>query len=380
VPYHSPGALHIHSRYSDGTGEIDEIARAAAGAGLEWIGMTDHNTLDRSYRGLEGMRNGVAVLVGYEWTPVDPDGTQDGGDHMLVYGEAAALGDVSVDPRLPPAEAIVRSSGRGALTHLAHPDERRRPIRPDLRPLPWHDWSVRGFAGLELWNYMSEWTERLTRRNMVIHALLPNRRLCGPTDRLLAWWDRLNVPLGGSDGAATGDRFAGGSRLTVGVSGTDAHAHRVRFLSRNVTIFPYGDIFRGFTNYLLLRDPLPSEFEAAQGAILGAMRDGRLYFANRRLGDALGLEFELKAPDGSAAGPGEALAFSEGTAVCARSPRPATLRILRDGTEVARGRGRTLAAAADRPGSYRLEARRFGEAWAYTNPTALLPDGPARSD
>ncbi len=204
--------------------------------------------------------------------------------------------------------------------------------------------------------------------------------MVGPAQRAAGRerWPGPAAPPG--DGATTPRRFAGGPRLTVGVSGTDAHAHRVRFLGRNVTIFPYGEVFRAFTNYLLLPGPLPSEFEAAQGAILGAMRDGRLYFANRRLGDALGLEFELKASDGSAAGPGEALAFSEGTAACAWSPRPATLRILRDGVEVARGRGRTLAAPADRPGSYRLEVRRFGEAWAYTNPAALLPGGPARPD
>jgi len=37
-----PGILHIHSTRSDGRGTIDDIARAAAGAGLKFIVVTDH--------------------------------------------------------------------------------------------------------------------------------------------------------------------------------------------------------------------------------------------------------------------------------------------------------------------------------------------------
>src|SRR3954447_14120826 len=37
-----PGAIHIHSTRSDGRGTLDEIARAAAAAGLKFIVVTDH--------------------------------------------------------------------------------------------------------------------------------------------------------------------------------------------------------------------------------------------------------------------------------------------------------------------------------------------------
>jgi hypothetical protein len=36
------GAYHIHSARSDGTGTIDEIAAAAARAGLQFVILTDH--------------------------------------------------------------------------------------------------------------------------------------------------------------------------------------------------------------------------------------------------------------------------------------------------------------------------------------------------
>ena len=404
MTHHSPGALHIHSVFSDGTGTLEEIARDARRAGLEWIGMTDHNTLAPTYRGFEGIHGGVVVIVGYEWTPDD-------GDHMLVYGEAAALGTEPLDPTLAPAEAIGILGNRGALTHIAHPDERRGVAMPSLPPYPWHDWQVRGMRGIELWNFMSEWAERLTPRNRLLHALLPGTGLRGPSDRVLRWWDDLNRPVagapfpvahGGRVGAAEAPadspadwpadapadsradavpgpggsdepRFAGGARLTVGVSGTDAHAFRVRAFGRTWTIFPYLQVFRAFTNYLLLDEPLPADLEPARSAILRAIGEGRLYFANRRLGDALGLEFTAGDSGGRHVGSGGWLPWKSGGAqVRVASPLPASLRILRDGEEIARTHGRTLAADAPGPGSYRVEAWRFGEPWAFTNPIALL--------
>ncbi len=378
MTYHSPGALHIHSTFSDGSGELEEITRDARRAGLEWIGMTDHNTLAPAYRGFEGIHDGVVVVVGYEWTP-------ERGDHMLVYGEEAALGDAPLDPTLSPAEAIRILDARAALTHVAHPDERRGVAIPSLEPFPWRDWSVRGMGGIELWNYMSEWAERLTRRNRLLHVLLPGTGLQGPTERVLRWWDELNVPVppvaarrtsrrSRGSSATAPIRFAGGDRLTVGVSGTDAHAFKVPAFGRTITIFPYRQVFQTFTNYLRLAEPLPAEIAPARRMILSAIAEGRLYFANRRLGDARGLDLVAIAPDGRVAGPGEALPWCPGTELRASSPLRAALTLLRDGAVVARGRG-SVAVAAEGPGAYRLEARRFGEPWAYTNPVVLAPSG-----
>ena len=36
------GAYHVHSSRSDGTGTVDEIAAAAARAGLQFVIITDH--------------------------------------------------------------------------------------------------------------------------------------------------------------------------------------------------------------------------------------------------------------------------------------------------------------------------------------------------
>ena len=41
------GAVHIHSVYSDGTGKIEDIARAAYDSGVDFIMMTDQIPLSR---------------------------------------------------------------------------------------------------------------------------------------------------------------------------------------------------------------------------------------------------------------------------------------------------------------------------------------------
>jgi hypothetical protein len=355
----SPGALHVHSVFSfDGHGEIESIAAAARATGLEWIGMTDHDSLGARYAGFEGRREGVHVIVGYEWTPR-------GGDHALMYGRPEAI-PAPLARTVAPDEALRIVTAHGGMAFVAHPDEQRAALA-HLPPLPWHDWSVRGFTGIELWNYMSEWAERLTRLNAVHHAIWPGMRMRGPTARSLAWWDALNrlAPAGG---------LHGGARLTVGVSGVDAHGEGIRVLGRHWTVFPYERVFRTYTNVLLLDAPLPADAGAAREAILRAIGEGRLLFADRTRGDPLGASFEVRAPSArlGVGGMGR-LADGAQAEVRLEVPEAATLRILRDGEVVASGQGRELMMAAGAPGAYRAEAERGGRPWLFTNPIVLLP-------
>ena len=46
--------VHLHSLYSDGTGTVPEIARAARRAGADVVLLTDHDTLEAKRRGEEG--------------------------------------------------------------------------------------------------------------------------------------------------------------------------------------------------------------------------------------------------------------------------------------------------------------------------------------
>ncbi len=360
--HQSPGALHVHSVFSwDGHGEVEGIAGAAHDAGLEWIGMTDHDSLGARYAGFEGLRQGVHVTVGYEWSP-------QGGDHALLYGEADAL--PATHPNTTPAAELIRIvTDSGAMAFVAHPDERRVAV-PSIPPLPWRDWSIRGFAGIELWNYMSKWVERLTRWNALPHALWPARRMGGPTGRTLAWWDELNRPLAGDEAAP---RFEGGPRLTVGVSGVDAHGEGFDVFGRRVTVFPYRRVFGTYTNVLLIDGPLPGDTARARELVLGAIRSGHLLFADRTHGDPLGTSFEATLTDGRLGIGASAALPADGAELTVDLPLDADIAILRDGRPVATARGRRLEARVGVPGAYRVEARRNERPWLFTNPIVLLP-------
>ncbi len=334
--YHlCPGVLHIHTTYSDGTGRVPDVARAAKRAGLRWIIITDHDDLRAGAEA--GWHDGVAVLAGYEITPER--------NHYLVCGLEELIPNT-----LPPAEYVRLVAEKGGLGFVAHPDE--RVTNEYTRPFRWDDWNLRGFTGIELWNYMSEWIERYSPRRRYVNYFLPQFVVRGPTPATLAWWDRLAVE---------------GWRPT-GVVGADVHATRVRALGRVWEVFPYEHVFRALTDYLVLDSPLEADFAGAAAQILGALRAGRVIMANRTWGEAAGTRFEAHLPDGRRFTVGDEVPAEGPVALLFQAPRKAHITLYRDGTPVARVRGeRALWFTAHEPGHYRAEARRWGQLWILTN-------------
>ncbi|MDQ4048785.1 MAG: PHP domain-containing protein, partial [Actinomycetota bacterium] len=76
--------VHLHSTYSDGTGTVPEIARAAERAGADVVLLTDHDTLEARRRGEEGHHGRVLVLVGHEISPPNKN-------HMLAFDTEAEV-------------------------------------------------------------------------------------------------------------------------------------------------------------------------------------------------------------------------------------------------------------------------------------------------
>ena len=64
--YEYCGVLHIHTRYSDGSGTPKKIIKIAEKVGLDYIIITDHGTLQAMEDGAEGWYDDLLVLVGLE--------------------------------------------------------------------------------------------------------------------------------------------------------------------------------------------------------------------------------------------------------------------------------------------------------------------------
>ncbi|NJM06904.1 CehA/McbA family metallohydrolase [Candidatus Gracilibacteria bacterium] len=336
-----PGAIHIHSRYSDGSGSIPAIAAAAREAGLRWIVVTDHDTL--AGKPFEGWIDDVLVIVGYEITPAR--------NHFLALNI-----DTVVDNELAPQEYIDEVYARGGFGIIAHPDERvANRFKANYR---WEDWTIDGptrrdgrAMGIELWNVMSDWGEHMTERNKYLNFFFARLGLNGPSPATLAWWDRLNMA----------------GKHTFGIGGIDVHAFKQPVPWGEVEVFSYRWMFGTLTNYALLDRPLSSDALSARAQILAAIGGGRSYFINRLDGAAPALRFTI---NGSLAGAtiGDTLRLNGTPAtVVADVGSDALLRLVCNG-HVLCSAPRALRQTITEAGVYRLEAYWGGKPWLFTNP------------
>src|SRR5437588_3575646 len=129
--------LHLHSTFSDGTGTVPEIVRAARRAGVDVVLLTDHDTLKARDRGYEGWHDDVLLLVGEEVSPR-------GGDHYLAFGL-----EEPIDHRgMGPAEIVRAVVDAGGFGFAAHPFSRGSE-RFRTKSMPWSDRDCGGRAGID---------------------------------------------------------------------------------------------------------------------------------------------------------------------------------------------------------------------------------------
>jgi hypothetical protein len=344
--YYIPGALHMHTTYSDGSGSVEDLARAARAAGLRWIIVTDHDTL--AGQRYEGWLDGVLVIVDHEITPDR--------NHFLALNV-----DRVIDNTLAPQDFVDAVYEQGGFGIIAHPDER---VKNDFKDIyRWDDWGIDGPreragrpVGIELWNQLSDWGEHLTQRNKELLFFFPRRGMRGPTRETLGWWDRLNMA----------------GKRTFGVGGVDVHAIKRRAPWGQIEIFSYKWTFGTLTNYLLLPDGLADDAQTAISQVYRALGDGRSYFVNRIDGACSALTCYIqRGEERCEIGSSPSLGAGPLTFV-ADAGRTAELRLVCDGRVIATG-DRRLRQAITQPGVYRLEGYRIGRAWLFTNPIYVTP-------
>lgn len=122
------GAYHVHSTASDGRESPEQIAAAAARAGLDFVVLTDHNVAQLP---TPRFVDGVLLVPGEELST--PSG------HLVALGISRAL---TPDERAQ--DAIAHVAALGGFSILAHPVQTKN---------PWRDWQTAGKAdGLELYS------------------------------------------------------------------------------------------------------------------------------------------------------------------------------------------------------------------------------------
>jgi hypothetical protein len=336
------GNLHMHTPFSDGEWYHAQIAEAAAAAGLDFAITTDHNVW---VQGPEGYHGDVLLLVGEE---VHDNQRRPQVNHMLIYGADAEM-CLHADS---PQALIDAARERSALAFIAHPyDYPLGFIGED--GLPWVDWEVEGYTGIEVWNYMTEFKARLPNRLLAIwYAYFPAQAIRGPFRESLALWDRL---------------LAEGRRAT-GIGSADAHGSTYTLGPFTRTIFPYEYLFRCVNLHLLVDGPPTREVSADKQAIYAALARGHGWIGYDLIGSTKGFRFTARSMANSA-GMGDDLKRAAAVTFEVETPAPGRIRLVRAGKGVvATARGQRLKHTTAEPGAYRVEVIRGGRGWIYSNP------------
>jgi hypothetical protein len=341
--------LHMHTRYSDGTGSYRDIVDAAHKARLDAVMVTDHNVL---VRGMEGYardgRGKVLVLTGEE---VHDRSRIPQKNHLLVLGAAH-----EVAPQADNARWLFNSiRDGGGLSFIAHVDDPAAPAFSES-DISWVDWSSLDFNGIELWNGLSELkTLARTRLHGLFYGFFPPLVAHGPLASTLRKWDELLS-----------------NRRVVAIGGSDAHALRVRMGLLSRVIFPYPYHFATINTHVLLDHELSGDAAADRRAIYGAIAAGHCFVGYDKPRSTRGFRFRAHGLNSHAI-MGDEIGAAAGVTLEANLPGRAETRLLRDGQVVERAtKAHGLTFRASQPGVYRLEAyRRYlgrRRGWIFSNP------------
>ena len=312
------GAIHIHTRESDGTGTADDVAAAADRAGLNFIVVTDHG---------DGTLPAARPVYRGRVLSIDAVEISTEGGHVVALGMSRAPYPLGGEPR----DVIEDIKRLGGFAIAAHPGS----LKPELR---WTDWSV-PVDGLEWINSDSEWRDESAvslARALFTYAGRGRESLASLLDypeELMRRWDALSS-----------------QRPVIAVAAADAHA---RIGARNLgepydsrALLPlpsYETLFRTFS--IALPDmALTGTASADAIAVLDAIRHGQVYSTV----DAL-------------AGPGAlSFAVTGKTHLVARvhAQSQARLVLFKDGKERTTSLDGMLEHdATDEPGVYRVEVQ-----------------------
>lgn len=346
------GVMHIHTRDSDGTGTVDEVAAAASKAGLGFVVTTDHGDATRA-ASAPSYRSGVLCIDATEVSTF--------GGHVIALGIPTAPYPLAGEPR----DVLDDIHRLGGMAIVAHPHSGK----VDLR---WTDLTA-PFDGIEWLNADSEWRDE---QPLALARVLATYGFRGP-EALATMLDRTSETLQLWDGLAR-------DRRIVSVPGSDAHA-RLGDDEVYLRLPSYEALFRTFS-LSVSGVTLTGKAETDAAAVIDAIRRGHVYSTIDGLGSPGALQFAATGARNSAVA-GDMLESDGGPVtfrVRSSAPDNADVALLRNGTRVAGGKGPSFeytdAAAA---GSYRVEITLAGVSgtppvpWIVSNPVYVVrPGGP----
>ena len=325
------GAMHVHTTNSDGSGTPDQVAAAAARAGLSFVILTDHGDGTR-LADSPRYRSGVLVIDAVE--------VSTSGGHIIALG----LPRAPYPLRGEPDDVLEDITRLGAMSIVAHPTSGKADLR-------WHG-KERRYDGIEWLNGDSEWRDEppaTLARILFTYGFRPAEALALLLDRpeaAIRLWDATTT-----------------THTVVGVSGSDAHARIGGDLDHGgpaaLNLPSYEQSFRTFSTGLpgvtLTKNPLDDA-----RAVLDAIRAGHVFTSIDAFAHPGRLSFTARQGDRTAQA-GDRLEAGQPVVLAVELDAPAgvqpTITLYRNGQVASTTAGATLTFDAGASAAvYRVEA------------------------
>lgn len=341
------GVIHLHSAYSyDGRIPVGEIVKVANQSGVDFLILTDHSTLQARKDGCEGWHDGTLLIAGEEIAPRF--------NHYLAFQLEESVAGAAELSSLSPQTYINRVRNGGGMGFIAHPDHEGTALF-HVKPYPWTDWSVTGYTGLGIWDFMTDWQKGLSGYlRAILSYAFPAFFLRGPSPKTLSRWDALTR-----------------QRRVVGIGELDNHATLKRILGLNLSFLPFKRVFRLIRTHVLTEGPLSGNSGADMATLFDALKKGRVYVALDYYRSSSGFSM-LLTEEGRWATLGDEFILRHTAELKMTFPFPARIRVIRNGSLYHQATGKELSVAISEPGVYRVEAylNVFGiiHPWIFSNP------------
>ncbi len=347
--------LHMHTRYSDGSGSHSDIAAAALAAGVDVVIVTDHNVWTQGFEDYcrkDG--KSVLMLIGEE---VHNQARLPQKSHLLVLGCNREMARHADDPQ----NLVDRIREIGGLSFIAHPKDPALPLFHE-DDISWEDWNVTGYTGIELWNGLSELKSRIkTLLDAAFYGYFPQYLAHAPLPEVLERWDRLLAE----------------DRRVVAIGGSDAHALNIRLGVLRRVIYPYEFHFRAINTHLLVPEPLSGDLVGDRKMVYQAFQHGHCFVGYDLPAPTRGFRFTAQGKNGAAI-MGDEVEMDSAITLQIRLPFRTECNLLKDGRALKTWTSHEVCTHITRePGVYRVECylqylgKRRG--WIYSNPIYLRP-------
>ena len=317
------GISHVHTVFShDSKIRLKDAIKTAAELDLDYVLITDHGTIDgrAAYQKMD--KSAAPLLIfGVEISTAD--------GHLLALG-VRENPPKTKDPR----QLVAWIHSQGGYAVPAHALSSRT---------PWRNWDP-ALDGLEIYNFAHVFylqnKFKLAAKSAFFTPGAFLRSAAEMPDGAFQRWDQ---------------ELKKGPRAAFG--GTDAHLHIKPLGLAPESLILY---FQGVTMYALTEHLQEDE-------ILRALGSGQSYLALEAVAPARGFSFRAGQGD-IMAGPGEKTILSPGMQIEIRLPEEGEIRLVHNGQEIMRGKGRDLVYPVAQKGYYRTVIYQEGRIWIVSNP------------